>query len=245
MNEIWKDINGHEGRYQISNKGRVKRLASSAGKRTFKEEIKKPTYLINGLNPYVTLNTSKIKVSRLVAEAFVNNPNGYRFIKHKNGNTIDLCAENLEWTNNKSSICRSGVNNGIIKVDTISGEIINTYESIKQASADSGVSESQIKASCRGVSHKTGDYMYFFDEDRPMIAERIQQYKDKHERVVFQLNKSGTIIDIFNSITLASLKTGISYHNIWNCCTGKVKSSKGYRFSFSEEQRDCIKPDEV
>lgn len=245
MNEIWKDIKGHEGRYQISNKGRVKRLASSTGKRMFKEEIRKPTNLVNGFNPYVTLNTTRISVCRLVAEAFISNPKGCRFVKHKNGDTTDLCAKNLEWVSRNPSTRKNYTCGIVIKVDPISGETINEYDSIKHASEDNGISISQIISSCKGVAHKTGEFMYFFNNDRHKITERINKYKEKHERSIIQLDKSGSIVDVFNSISLASTKTGIGYRNIWNCCTGRVKSSKGSRFRFSDEQLDCINPDEV
>lgn len=91
MKEIWKDINGYEGLYQISNLGKVKSIISN--------KILKGNE--NAEYIYVTLcknGKQKIKkIHRLVAEAFIDNPNNYLYINHKDENKKNNIVNNLEW----------------------------------------------------------------------------------------------------------------------------------------------------
>lgn len=92
--EIWKDIKGYEGRYQISNEGRVKSLIGS------KEKILKPGLNFHGYEKVTLSKGNKVKahlVHRLVAQAFIPNPNDYPCINHKDEMKFDNSVDNLEW----------------------------------------------------------------------------------------------------------------------------------------------------
>lgn len=94
MQEIFKDVRGYEGFYEISNLGSV-RSTSYKGTRILKPSKTKSGYL----NVLLCVNQVKIHklVHRLVAEAFLENRNNLEQVNHINGNKEDNSAENLEW----------------------------------------------------------------------------------------------------------------------------------------------------
>jgi len=107
MEEIWKDIKDFEGLYQVSNFGRVKSLAKSWNLQNGKYFSKEEKIMIGGFNTFgyrhVTLMKNNKayckKIHRLVAEAFLDNPNNYPQVNHINGIKSDNRLENLEWCN--------------------------------------------------------------------------------------------------------------------------------------------------
>lgn len=108
--EIWKDIEGYEGLYQISNLGRVKSLerwvtanwgkTKKLSKQLIKEKIRKISYNSNGYALVVLAKQGKNKtylLHRLVASAFVDNPNNLTIVNHKDENPSNNRYDNLEW----------------------------------------------------------------------------------------------------------------------------------------------------
>lgn len=98
--EEWKDIEGYEGIYQISNLGNVKSLKYHKEKR-IKSNKNRNGYLKIGL----ILNGKRkhISIHRLVAKAFIPNPNSLPEVNHIDGNKENNKVENLEWNNRKQN----------------------------------------------------------------------------------------------------------------------------------------------
>ena len=96
MQEVWKDIEGYEGLYQVSNLGRVKSLKGSHEK--YKEKILKPRKNSNGYLR-VGLCRKDFYIHRLVAQAFIPNPNNYLEVNHKDETRDNNRVDNLEWCN--------------------------------------------------------------------------------------------------------------------------------------------------
>lgn len=155
--EVWKDIRGYEGLYMVSSKGRVKSLSHRI-KRGFcecmtEEIILTPTS--NGHYDKVCLfsgskesNTQRF-IHRLVASAFIPNPNDYPQIDHIDGNHTNNAVDNLRWCTQVQNI-----NNPITKFRSkkirkiasysLSGMKIKEYRSLTEAAKDTGIPISSI-----------------------------------------------------------------------------------------------------
>ena len=105
MIEKWIDIAGYEGRYQVSNTGKVRSLARTRKGKfqsicPVKERILKQNTDKDGYKEVALCTDGKLKyfrVHRLVALAFIPNPQNLPLINHKDENPANNIAENLEW----------------------------------------------------------------------------------------------------------------------------------------------------
>ncbi len=99
-NEIWKDIDGYEGRYQISSIGRIRGLVNTRGNPLSEPKILKPRIQRKGyLEVCLKIQQKRkmFKIHRLVAAAFLPNPMNKPQVNHINGIKTDNRAQNLEW----------------------------------------------------------------------------------------------------------------------------------------------------
>lgn len=120
MTEIWMDIKGYEGRYQVSNLGRVKSIArivvrTDGAHTPIKETVRSQHENHKGyfkLNLRGTLGDAF--VHRLVAMAFIPNPENKEFVNHINGDKKDNRVENLEWVSAKEN-SEHAVSTGLMK----------------------------------------------------------------------------------------------------------------------------------
>lgn len=110
--EIWKDVAGYEGIYQVSNMGRVKRLEKRTrtrnGYRTLKEIIVKPIVQHTGyahIGLWGNGILKQVRLHRLIAEAFCHNPDPEKKVQvnHLNEDKLDNRACNLEWVTAKEN----------------------------------------------------------------------------------------------------------------------------------------------
>lgn len=113
MKEIWKDIEGYENLYQVSNLGRVRVLTHKSwnGYKYWMKpgKILKQTLQTNKKYLFVTLSdghnhSRKFRTHRLVAKAFVPNPKGLNQVNHLDEDSLNNKANNLEWISAKQNI---------------------------------------------------------------------------------------------------------------------------------------------
>lgn len=185
--EIWKDIKGYEGLYQVSNLGRVKSLKrkvyAGRGRMRWEDGGILSSYRNNG-NGYkiVGLNKeSKVKnkyIHRLVAEAFLENPNNLPYVNHKDENKANNCVENLEFCtaqynctynnlhikNGAKKINNPSISKKIFQLDD-NNNIINMFPSVAEASRQFKVSNQAISDCLRGIQKHSAGYKWKYAEE--------------------------------------------------------------------------------
>ena len=163
MTELWKDIEGYEGLYQVSNMGRVRSLDMVI------EQKGKAPYVWSGrvLSPsedrhgykHIRLRArgtnTGVYVHQLVAKAFVPNPNGYNEVNHKDENPGNNRSSNLEWCSHIYNV-RYGtgqerraakIRRPIIQKD-LSGNVVHEWGSLTECQRETGMLTGHI---CRAL----------------------------------------------------------------------------------------------
>jgi hypothetical protein len=165
ITEIWKDIQGYEGCYKISNFGNamaLKREYSANGAKMFTEEkvLKKRNSTDGYFRAALTLRGKRkdVGIHRLVAMAFIDNPENKLEVNHKDGIKTNNHVSNLEWSTRKEQMKHAydmGLNSivknmenrppstGKVVIDYFTGIF---YESARQAAKARGMNYSTLKA---------------------------------------------------------------------------------------------------
>ena len=157
--EIWKDIEGYEGLYQVSNLGRVRSLNY---KRTGKVQNMKLGTYPNGYKMVDLKKNNKRKahlVHRLVAKAFIPNPDQLCEVNHKDEDKANNAVDNLEWCSHiynqhyGTKTERQAKSKGKPVICITTGE---TYYCASEAMRKTGVDKGNIHKCCRGQYKSAG-----------------------------------------------------------------------------------------
>lgn len=198
MNEIWKDISGYEGLYQVSNQGRVRSLdrtvAGKNGSRCFRKGkiligvANRKDYLQVSLRKDGVLKTHKIH--RLVAETFIPNLEGKPTVDHINRDKTDNCVDNLRWATYSEQ--RDNVSGANVKkpVVAIKGEIILYFDSTEQA-GKFGFFSSNIRKCCKGQRKTHHGFKWLYLEEYQRMLNNKERDKLKKEGISMLKGMSG------------------------------------------------------
>ena len=168
--ENWKEIAEYEGLYEVSDMGRVRSLKFG------KEKILKPRKHTCG---YLHVNLCKdghvktLKVHRVVAEAFIPNPQGLDTVNHKDEVKTNNTVSNLEWMSLKDNI-NYGTHNKRVSEANINhpshskqvqmcdrkGNLLAAFPSLREAERVTGIDHSHISSCCNGKLKSAGGYKW-------------------------------------------------------------------------------------
>lgn len=247
MKEIWKDIDGYPG-YKVSNLGKV------GGPR--KDELK---LCKNGDEYFKVTLCNKYghkdhRVNRLVASAFLDNPNNHPLVMHKDNNPENNEVSNLQWgthgeNNQYMYDCgRHGINLtdevrekayevrrvGIIAINIHTGEE-TYYISQHDAARNLNVSQQHIWGVLNGHRRSTGGYYFkYADEERECNRHPLRRpIRIKPIRAIHL--PSGNVY-IFETIKRASIEIDMSYYVISKILNGKLDQRDGWTFEYMDEE---------
>lgn len=176
--EKWRDVVGYEGLYQVSTLGRVKRLEHWKNQRTDRKykyykyrELPEKILAQSKRGKYRTVQLSKdrkaktLTVHRLVAQAFIPNPNNYPEVNHKDCNGHNNTVDNLEWCDRKYNInyadrTAKAARSCSKKVQCVETGII--YDSGAIAALENNLHKSKISQVCTGKRLTTGGFRWRF-----------------------------------------------------------------------------------
>ena len=176
MIEIWKDIKGYEGLYQVSNFGNVMSLNYY---RSGKPKLLKPGKTKNGyllVTLYKNRKRKSYKVHRLVAEHFIPNPDNLPEINHKDENKQNNSVDNLEYCTHEDNINYGTRNERIAKANTnrkrskkvlqftLDGEFVKEWESTRECKRN-GFNQGNIVSCCNGKLKSAGGFIWRYKKE--------------------------------------------------------------------------------
>ena len=257
MEEKRKWIKGFEGLYWITNTGRV--ISADRFDR-FNRKVGGELKLgLRGQAGYLGLTLFKDGVGyqrlvhRLVADAFVPNPDNKPCVDHIDGNNKNNNANNLRWVTYKENmnnpvtyarmledtskfVSQVGANNPFsrkVRMYSLNGEYIRTFDCLSDTSRFCGVGDNSIGRVCRGERFSAGGYKWAYEgEANRKISGHITLPTNK--RGVLQYNSDGVLIEEYGSIAEAAKATGFQATNIIHAAKGDLKTYKGYRWKYKE-----------
>lgn len=163
-NEQWRSIKEFDN-YLVSNKGRI--MNGKTGR------ILRPADNGYGYEQVILCKDGKKMhkhVHRLVAQAFIDNPNDLETVNHIDENKHNNCVENLEWMSNGDNN-RYSKSKPVEQYDLESGELLATYPSTRAVERLMGFNQSAISKACNGQYKQMYGYIWKYQDNNVFIDE--------------------------------------------------------------------------
>lgn len=180
--EEWRDVENYEGKYQISNLGRLRSFARSVEPLIFAPHYDKDGYIMYGLRRNGKIYTKK--AHRLVASAFIPNKDNLPQINHIDEDKTNNRVSNLEWCshlyNNRYGTKRQRISFYAmyrghtlrkIRQYTKDGLLVKEHISSRMAERETDIKHQNIIETCRGGQTQSGGYLWCYADDIQRIKE--------------------------------------------------------------------------
>lgn len=252
-----KDITGFEGKYQITSDGRVYSIIS---KMWLKPHIKENGYCQLRLFVSYDPKTKKKKyvhlyLHRLVAQAFIPNPENKPEINHLDGNKLNNYISNLEWCTRRENIHHAVRTKLWVKDRKLSEEELTpflddyikgtqTLDELKQK-YQYFPSSPEINRYLRDLAEKQGKLEAFLKIKNQRKHISAQLKKHLTSKPILQFDLKGNFIKEWPSQISAAKALGITQGNISNCChdTNRTKGAGGFIWRFKFQKSPKNKPE--
>lgn len=220
---IRKPIRGWEGYYEVDNIGNIYSLdrviTVRDGERVYQKHIKgKTTKGSLRSNGYRSAYLSKgdigctVYVHRIVAEAFVPNPNGYSIVNHINENKSDNRAENLEWCTQQYNLTYGGAR------DRWKARVLGRVQGEEEKAHRREVLKEYYK------THKSNTYRKPSPKRKSVIGRKLDEDKWTH----------------YESATEAAKVLGLNSSDVSRVASGVLRKSHGYVFKYEERTNETV-----
>lgn len=260
-NEVWRSVVGYMDLYEVSSLGRVRSLDRiQYNPVAATHQTLHPGHIMNGVVSHVGYRKVALRdingkrkncsVHRLVAMAFIPNPNNLPFINHKNYNKLDNRVENLEW-------CTPSYNTHYGRADrirqenqpnrkdvaqyTIKGEYIAIYKTIHSASKKVGTIRQHVRDCANGKRYSAGGFRWVYvesEEEAKRIILPLLTIKQRAGRAggvpIEQLTKDGEHVAFYKSCLDAERKSNREFKNdnIRLAIKHPNRTAYGYRWRY-------------
>lgn len=254
--EKWRDCVGYEGLYQVSNYGNVRSLDKLVWNR-FEYIHRQGKLMKTNVDKYGYVRVVLCKkghrtneqIHRLVALAFLDNPNNLPQVNHKDTNKQNNFVDNLEWCTNLCNMHHAFENidfnydtTPVVKIDIETNIVIREYNSITEAAKDIADNPINILRSCNFDNDSTKGYRWRKNIDGEykvgdyIDLPKLYHPSTKRRKVAKILD--GNVVEVYNSIMEAARTNSCKNSSISMCCKGKIKQHHGFKWKYYEEVTD-------
>lgn len=231
--EIWKII-PELPLYEASSYGRIRFYPNER----IRKQQKRRNYLA------LTIEQGEINnsfwVHRMVAQAFIENPNSYPMINHLDGDKYNNRPENLQWCNAKMNV-NHAIETGlsvkekgefIVQMD-MKGNTIKIWEGINNAERTLGITS--IDAALQGRQSQAGGFTWKYLDEYKNTKKFVFAMKMESRQPVIQLTKDGEFVNSWKTMVEAERKLDMWSGTILKCIKNQRKTAGGFKWQLHSE----------